>query len=186
MSICNFFSNHLYYTRIFNINNLVKRYFSDNLINNCSFNIDFLYNKFFHLLNDCDFFLYYWFLDNRFLDNVLSYNSFLFNHWYFLCDNKRHLNLNCLHFSLEYLHFLILNSISVSRNGNLTHNFIGNSFFYFYFDWFFLFDYSFDYSLNLYNFDNLLDLYNNLFNRNLNDFLYFSYDHKWHWNLNNL
>lgn len=186
MSIGDFFSDHLDYTRIFNINNFIEGYFSDDFIDNCSFDINFLNNKLFDLLNNCNFFLCYRFLDNWFLDDMLSYNSLLLDHRNLFSDNERNLNFDCLNFCLKYLHFLILNSVSVCRNSNLANNFIGNSSLYFNFNWFFSFNYSLYNPLNFYNFNNLFDLYNNLFNRYLDDLFYFFYNHKWHWNFNNL
>jgi hypothetical protein len=117
---------------------------------------------------------------------VLSYNSFLLYHRNLFCNNERNLNFYCFNFGLENLDFLILDSISVSRNSNFSNYLIGNSSLYFNFNWLLSFNYSLNYPLNLYNFDHFLYLYNDFFNWYFDDLLYFLYNHKWHWNLNNL
>lgn len=117
---------------------------------------------------------------------MLSYNSFLLYHRNLFSNNKGDLNFYCLDFCLKYLHFLILYSVSVSRNSNLTNNFIWNPSFYFNFNWLLSFYYPLHYPLNFYNFNNLLYFYNNLFNRYLDDFLHFLNNNKRHWNLDNL
>jgi hypothetical protein len=137
-------------------------------------------------LNDSNFLLCYRFLNYWLLNDVLSYNSFLLYHRNLFCNNERNLNFYCFNFSLENLDFLILDSISVSRNSNFSNYLIGNSSLYFNFNWLLSFNYSLNYPLNLYNFDHFLYLYNDFFNWYFDDLLYFLYNHKWHWNLNNL
>ena len=137
-------------------------------------------------MNNGNFLLCYRFLNYWLLNNVLSYNSFLLYHRNLFCNNERNLNFNCFNFGLENLDFLILDSISVSRNSNFSNYFIGNSSLYFNFNWLLSFNYSLNYPLNLYNFDHFLYLYNDFFNWYFDDLLYFLYNHKWHWNLNNL
>ena len=137
-------------------------------------------------MNNSNFLLCYRFLNYWLLNDVLSYNSFLLYHMNLFCNNERNLNFNCFNFGLENLDFLILDSISVSRNSNFSNYLIGNSSLYFNFNWLLSFNYSLNYPLNLNNFDHFLYLYNDFFNWYFDDLLYFLYDHKWHWNLNNL
>lgn len=44
MSIGNFFSDYLNYAWVINIDNFIERYFLDDFVNDCSFNIYFFDN----------------------------------------------------------------------------------------------------------------------------------------------